>query len=194
MDEKILKLVKERYEEGDFKYHISAVVKNAMLLADKLKADKKVVEMAAYLHDIGRAHRRKQFIEEKKQFFKKNEHHLTGSEETKEILKKLNYDNEFVEKVAHCVLTHRGRAEPNPETLEAEIISCADAMAHFDTFPDLFALFLRTTDSFEEAIIGIEQKMERNWNKKLTLSEAKEIVKDKYEAIMLLIKSTKEYF
>jgi ATP-dependent protease HslVU (ClpYQ) peptidase subunit len=106
----------------------------------------------------------------------------------------LGYDDEFIGKVAHCILTHRGRAEPDPETLEAEIVACADAMAHFDTFLDLVPLFIKTNNgSFEKAVIELEKKMERNWERKLTLPEAKEIVKDKYEAIMILIKSMKEY-
>ena len=186
MDKKILKLIKEKYEEGDFKCHISAVVKNAMLLVDKLRADKDVVEMAAYLHDMARSLNR----EDVKEFVKENTHHIDGAEQSKKFLKELDYDNEFIEKVAHCVLAHRGRAGPDPETLEAEIVACADAMAHFDTFLDLFNVFLKTTDSFEDAVIRIEKKMQRNWDIKLTLPEAKEIVKDKYEAIMLLIKNT----
>lgn len=191
--EKIIKICKERYEKGDWQYHIKPVVKNALLLAEKLKANKKVVEISAYLHDIGRAHRRKKFLEEQKVFFKSNEHHITGAEETEKILKKFDYDEEFIKKVKHCVLAHRGRREPHPETLEAEIIACADAMAHFDAFPDLLALFMKTTDSFEEAIKGIEQKMDRNWNKKLTLPEAKKIVEEKYKAIKLLLNSTKKF-
>ena len=191
--ERIINLCKSRYEKGDWQYHIKPVVKNALLLAKKLNADKEVVEISAYLHDIGRAHRRKKFLEEQKKFFSSNEHHITGAEETREILQKLNYDEEFIKKVEHCVLAHRGRREPNPETLEAEIIACADAMAHFDTFPELMALFFKTTDSFEEAINGIDQKMNRDWNKKLILPEAKKIVEVKYKAIKLLLNSTKEY-
>ncbi len=193
--EQVKKIAKESYSKEDFDFHILTVVKNALLLAEKFpKVNKEIIEVSAYLHDIGRAHRRKQFSEEGKQFSNENEHHITGAKETEKILGKLEYDSEFIKKVKHCILAHRGRREPNPETLEAEIVNCADAMAHFDTFLDLFSFFLKTTNSFEEAVDKIEQKMDRNWNKKLTLLEAKEIVKDKYDAIMLLIKSMKEYF
>jgi hypothetical protein len=47
--------------------------------------------------------------------------------------------------------------------------------------------------SFEEAVVEIEKKLQRNWEKKLTLPEAKRIVKPKFEAIMLLLNSMKEY-
>lgn len=189
MDKKILGLIKEKYDEVDFKYHILPVVKNAMLLAKKLNADLKVVEMAAYLHDVGRPIKR----DGSEKFKRDNEHHVIGAEKSKEFLKKLGYDNEFIEKVSHCILAHRGRKGPDPETKEAEIVACADGMAHFDTFLDLFKFFLTTGLSFEETVIEIEKKTERNWNKKLTIPEAKEIVKDKYEAIMILVKSMKEY-
>ncbi len=189
---KVKEICKKSYSEEDYKYHILQVVKYSLMLAKKLNADLEVVEISAYLHDIGRAKKKRKFEGERKDFFKDNDHHITGAEETKKILKDLEYEDEFIKKVEHCVLTHRGRKGPSPETKEAEIIACADAMSHFDTFLDLFSFFLRTTNSFEDAVVKIEQKMDRNWNKKLTIPEAKEMVKDKYEAIMLLIKSMRQ--
>lgn len=177
---------KERYGARDFNYHILPVVKNALLLAEKLDADLEVVEAAAYLHDIGRAVEREGFEAE-------NEHHILGARKAKELLKDAGYDSEFIKRVEHRVLVHRGRKGPSPETKEAEIIACADAMAHFDTFLDVLSFFLVTCGSFEEAVLKAEQKMQRNWNRKLTLQEAREIARPKYEAIMLLIKSMKEY-
>jgi len=168
------------------------VVKYALILAKKLNADLEVVETSAYLHDLGRAKKKRKFEGERKDFFEDNDHHITGAEETKEILRDLEYDEEFIKKVEYCILTHRGRKGPAPETKEAEIIACADAMSHFDTFLDLFSFFLRTTNSFEEAVDKIEQKIDRNWDKKLTLPEAKQIVEEKYKAIKLLLKSTKD--
>jgi len=189
MKQETLKLIQEKYEKADLKYHINAVVKNAMLLASKLKADIEVVEMGAYLHDIGRTEvRDRDFL-----YYANNDHHIVGEKVAGEFLKNLGYDTDFIEKVCHCVLTHRGRKGPNPETIEAEIIANADAMAHFDTFLDIFNIFLKTNKTFEKAVEEIEAKMNRNWNKKLTLPEAKKISKEKYEAIMLIIKSTKEY-
>ncbi len=189
MEEKILKLIEEKYKNKDFlKYHIVPVVKNAMGLAKKLKADEEVVEMGAYLHDISNL-----LIEDYDKYKKENEHHILGAEKSKEFLKEQGYGDDFIEKVVHCVLAHGGRAEPNPETLEAEIVACADAMAHFDTFLRLTWMFIESYNTTQEAIIELENKIQRDWNKKLTLPEAKEIVKEKYEAIMLLIKSMKEY-
>lgn len=187
----IKKICKKGHSEKDYDYHILQVVKYALLLAKKLNADLEVVEVAAYLHDIGRADNRKDFVNNERQFLGDNNHHIVGAKESVSILQDLGYDKKFIKKVEHCVLAHRGRKDPNPETLEAEIIACADAMSHFDTFLHLFSVFLKTTDSFEEAIIEIEKKMDRNWNKKLTLPESRAMIEDKYNAIVLLIKSMK---
>jgi putative nucleotidyltransferase with HDIG domain len=184
---KIIEIAKEHHDKEGYYYHISPVVRNALLLSEKLGADKEVVEIAAYLHDIGRSEK------EMGEYKAENDHHIIGEQKTREILSGLGYDKGFIDKVAHCVLTHRGRKGPAPETLEAEIIANADAMAHFDAFLDLFRYFLaETATSFEEAVEVMSEKIQRNWNKKLTLPEAKEIVKEKYEAITLLLKSMKE--
>jgi putative nucleotidyltransferase with HDIG domain len=184
MSEEIINIAKKRYSKEKFNYHIVPVVKNALLLSKRLNADKEVVEISAYLHDIGKI--------SKKHSKKDNNHHIVGAEESRIILKRLGYDNKFIDKVYHCILAHRGSKGPNPKTKEAKIVNCADAMAHFDTFLYLFKHFLKKR-SFEETIIKVEKRVKIDWNKKISLPEAREIVKDKYEAIMLLIKSMKDY-
>jgi hypothetical protein len=60
---------------------------------------------------------------------------------------------------------------------------------------DLFTFFVtKTTTSFEEAVEEIYKKMKRDWEIKLTLPEAKELVKPKYDAIILLLENMKGYF
>ena len=186
--EEIIVVAKEYYDAADYCYHILPVVKNALLLAEKIGADKEVVEAAAYLHDIGRSKK------EMELYKSENDHSVTGEKKTREILSNLGYSEEFIGKAAHCVLAHRGRKGPAPETLEAEIVANADAMAHFDTFLDLFRSFLlETTSSFEEAVEVMDGKIQRDWEKKLTLPSAKEIVREKHEAVVLILKSMKEY-
>ncbi|MFH1608180.1 MAG: HD domain-containing protein [archaeon] len=183
--EKIKQIVKEKDTEEDFNYHIVPVVKNSFLLADKLKVDNEVVEVAAWLHDIGR-------IVNNTTFEKENEHHTEGEKEAVKVLSELGYEKEFIEKVAHCVLTHRGREGAKPKTVEAKIVASADAMSHLDTFLDMIVSFSKEIDSFEELINVIERKIKIDWDEKM-IPEAREIVKNKYDAIMLLIKSMKGY-
>ena len=156
LSQELIDEIRKYHDEDDFQYHVVPVVKNALLLSEKLNADKDVVEMASYLHDVAKRLGKKNNIQE---YVKKNEHHIEGEIFTRRFLKDKGYEEEFIEKVAHCVLAHRGRAQPNPETLEAEIVACADAMAHFDTFLVLFYRFVKDSDNNKEkAIEDIEKK------------------------------------
>lgn len=186
----IRKIAEESHDDWGFKYHILPVVKNAVLLAKKLNADIEIVEVAAYFHDLGIS---KRIMGET--YLKENDHHIVGAQEARKILNELNYSKDFIDSVAGCILSHRGRKGPEPITLEQKIIANADAMAHFDTFLDLFTFFVKkTTNSFEEAVEEIYKKMKRDWEIKLTLPEAKELVKPKYDAIMLLLENMRSYF
>ncbi len=186
MIDKIKDYVKENHKPDDFKYHILPVVKNALVLAENLDADKEVVEAAAFLHDIGCTVEGYRDID--------NIHHEHGAKIASDLLEKLGYNREFIERVAHCVLSHRARKGPSPETIEAEIVANADAMSHFDAFIDLVRYFTLSLGSFEKAVLFVEKKIERDWENKLTLPLAKEMAREKYNSIMILINSMKKYF
>jgi hypothetical protein len=65
-------------------------------------------------------------------------------------------------------------------------------MAHFDVLPVFF--YMRSKkESFENAFRWVEDKIDRDWNKKLTLPEAREMMAEKYEAIKLILSTNKEY-
>ncbi|MBU2028541.1 HD domain-containing protein, partial [Patescibacteria group bacterium] len=64
---KIYKIIEESFEESDYKYHILPVVKYAKELARIYKADMKLTEIAALLHDVGRI-----------DFKNDGEHHILG--------------------------------------------------------------------------------------------------------------------
>ncbi len=184
MKEQVIKLVKEKHTKEDFNYHILLVVKNALLLGKKLNADLEVLEIAAYLHDIGRAAYWEDFDVNKP-------HHIVGYEKSKKILKQFGYSDEFIEKVSKCVLYHRRSNEYEPKTLEEEIIACADAMSHFDAFLNLFTEYIKEINSFDEAITLLDKKIEKDWNVKITLKEAKDISRKNYEAVRLLLDNIK---
>jgi hypothetical protein len=48
-------------------------------------------------------------------------------------------------------------------------------------------------NSFEEVVKFVDEKIERDWNKKITLPEAKKIIEEKYKAARLIINTLKEY-
>jgi len=178
---KVEKIVKEECKKsvnifgyGFWTGHIMSVVKYAKLLTKRFKANKEIVELAALLHDIGVVKG------------DKPNHHISGVKETEKILKKLNYPPEKIEKIKHCIFAHRSSKSIPRETIEAKIIATADAMSHFDEIPSLFeSAFIRFKMSPKEGKKWLSAKLERDWKK--LIPEARKLVKDKYEAIRLIL-------
>ena len=162
---------------GAWIYHISSVIKYSKLLAKKLNADTEIVVISALLHDYTSVLGKGDF----------KEHHITGAKEAEKLLKKFNYPKEKIEKVKHCILTHRGSTNLKRETIEAEIVASADAMAHFDNVAPLFHMvYAERKMEIDKGKEWLMAKFKRSWNK--LLPEARDMVKDKYEAIKVLFR------
>ena len=178
---KIVKDVCEKDGNMQWEMHVTPVLINAMKLAEVLKADKEVVEISVYLHDIARISG------------KPKDHHIEGAKMAEEILTKLNYPKPLIEKVKYCILNH-GSSFKECKTLESKILLSADAMAHLDTVPGL--LWVAVSDSkmnFKDAFDWVDRKIEKAWNKKIQLPEAKEMAKFKHEAARLVLDSSRRY-
>jgi len=176
MIKKIKKIVKSACDEKivyAWGYHMVPMVKYALILAGKLKADKEIVEISAWLHDIS--------------WLKgdlSNNHNKTSAEQAEIILESLKYPKYKIKAVKHCILGHRGTIPR--KTKEAECIASADTMSHFDQIPALFYLAYHDGNmSIEDAKRWLWEKIERGWRK--LDPEAKRIMKEKYRAIKLLI-------
>ncbi len=161
---------------GAWTYHILYVVKYAKLMAEKFGADEEIVEVAALLHDYASV----------KDYKLYKDHHLHGAELAEQILKEFDYPQDKIEQVKHCILCHRGSKPAQKLTKEALCVADADSLAHFDSISSLFCLaFSRHKMNVDEANNWLMGKLERSWNK--LSPQAKEIVKDKYEASKLLL-------
>jgi len=179
MIKEIYKLVEEaarkesnHFGVGAWTHHILSVVKYGKLLAEKLDADAEVVELAALLHDYSG------IVDFK--YYK--EHHIHSARMAREVLEGFNYNEEKIKAVEHCILTHRGSVEYKRESLEAEIVASADALAHFDNFHSLLHLaFVEHRMNIDEGTSWALAKLERSWGK--LMPEAKEIIEDKYKKI-----------
>ncbi len=157
-----------------FRLHIVEMRDYSILLAEKLNADLEVVELAAWLHDIGAI------------TYGRKDHHITGARIAEEILKELNYPTERIERVRKCVLNHRGSQKNDKESVEEKIIADADAISAFDHIQGLFfAAYVSERRSQEEAKKAVKQKLINSWNK-LSFQESRDLIKPKYEAAMLL--------
>jgi len=182
--EKIKRAVKNEMKKCNglwqWEGHILIVEKYAMMLAEKLGGDKEVIELAVFLHDITRLGGLKE------------DHNVSGTKKAGKLLEELGYPDETIEKVKHCILTHRG--DPGPESLEAKILASADAMSHFDIIPVLVWVALEKNGfNLKESWEWVYEKIQRDWNKKILLPEAKDMVRDKYEASKTIFEASKNY-
>ncbi len=174
---KVREIVKAESPERMWKYHILLVVKYSKLLARKLGANEELAEIGALLHDIGRIR------------VGEENHEITGPLEAEKILKGLNFSQTIIDEIKHCIESHRSSKDTKPRTIIAKIIANADAMAHFDIIPVLLQIGLERAGNIETATVWLMEKLERDWNKKLTIPEAKKLVQKKYQAAKLLLNS-----
>ena len=165
-----------KYGYEPFAFHFVLVAKYAEELANELKADKEVVLLAAWLHDIGSI------------VNSRDDHHITGAKIAEEKLKEFNYPEEKIELIKKCILNHRGSRQDDRESIEEKIIAEADAISNFDNIAGLFkAAFVYEGKTQGEARESVRQKLENKWNQ-LHLENSKRIIRPKFEAAMLLLR------
>jgi uncharacterized protein len=162
------------YGYEPYVFHFIPVHDYAKKLAEELGADVEVVEIAAWLHDIGSI------------IFGRDNHHTTGAEIAARKLKEWNYDEIKGEKVIKCIFNHRGSVNLKKESAEEQIIADADAMSAFDNLGGIFraALNFENHDQLS-ANRAVKNKLVNSYNK--LSAKAKEIIKPKYDAAMLLL-------
>lgn len=182
MLEKIRKLVFEecrkckRYSSNVWDQHIVLVVNYSKMLAAKLGADQEMAELAALLHDLGSLK------------FGEEGHEITGQKEAEKVLKNAGYPKKIIDEIKEAIGSHRGSLDIKPKSITAKILANADAMAHFDVVPVLLRVGLDKYKKDEKlAAKWVLDKLERDWNKKLTIPEAKKMVREKYQAARLLL-------
>jgi uncharacterized protein len=93
--------------------HVLRVLALAERIAAAEGADLAVVRTAALLHDVAESEDR-------------DAHHRLGAQRARELL--AGEPQAFVDAVAHCIEAHRFRHDPQPQTLEAQVLSDADKL------------------------------------------------------------------
>jgi len=127
----IKEFVKENLDELNY-MHTKKVVKIALALAEKERANKEIVEIAAWLHDIGKSDKDSKVIN----------HHTSGVKIAEDLLRKKGTNPELTKEICHSIETHMGppckfwSSElkkvgrtfdfPRPDTKESKIIYDAD--------------------------------------------------------------------
>lgn len=162
-----------KYGFEPFENHFVPVYNYSMILAKKWNADKEIVGISAWMHDIGSIIKGR------------DRHHITGVEIAGWKLEDWGYPQEKIFEVQHCILSHRGSKEIKPETIEAKTLIEADAMANFDNIPGIFkAAFVYEGLNQQQARKSVYEKLMRKWEQ-LSL-DSKELIEDKYHAVRIL--------
>lgn len=157
--------------------HIASVVKNAELLAEKFGADKEIVMIAAWLHDIASI----------TDYHLYELHHLHGAEMAYHILKAYRYDDKKIPLVQECIKNHRGSLNSEKHTAEELCVADADAISHFDSVPSLFYLaYVQKGMGMEEGRDFIKNKLKRSFQK--LSPESKKYYQKKFDMVMEVLK------
>lgn len=83
--------------------------------------DTDILYPAALLHDIAR-------VKESTDKSGSIDHAVLGSEIAENILVKMNYSKDSIDKIKHCIITHRFRSGNEPQSIEAKILFDADKL------------------------------------------------------------------
>ena len=102
--------------------HVCRFYNLCLLLAKYEKdVDLEVLIPSALLHDIAR-------VRESQDNTGKLDHAVLGSEMAEDILRRLEYEGEKIEKIKHCIVVHRFRTGNEPKTIEAKILFDSDKL------------------------------------------------------------------
>ncbi|QDA31009.1 HD domain-containing protein [Thermococcus indicus] len=99
--------------------HVERVLNLCLHIGREEGADLEVLALAALLHDVARPLESEGRVED---------HATEGARIARHYLRSLSYPEGKVEAVAHAIEAHRFSRGPEPETLEAKILSDADKL------------------------------------------------------------------
>jgi HD superfamily phosphodiesterase len=157
--------VQKIYSKEDFNIHIKTTVAHAKNLQKRFGGDRKIIIVAAYLHDIGRY------------FGAVSNHEQQAIGKVKKILINEGFSKKEIKKVIFVIKNH-GLHKKCKITHNLKILSTADALSHFDDFFFMYYDFVRQY-SLKRAIYLLINKLARDFNKKIQIKE----IKKEYEPV-----------
>jgi len=184
LNTKIVEMAKESPLDWFFEFHIKEVVAAAKdLLKEYPEADREIVIIASWLHDLG--HLTARTLEEVD--LVKPDHHINGAKMAEEILKKYDLPKETTEKIANCILTHRAKEPHIPQTIEEKIVAVADTLAHFHSIFYLVYFKVYPNEPLEEYVVKQKEKLDRDWRDLAILPKAQDLARNRYETISQML-------
>ncbi len=183
MQDKILELkaqVSEAAANPDFvhhrwfvKWHLDIVEKIAFeLLEFYPNADKEVVEVMAWMHDYGK-------------ILDFDNQYQTTLTKGIELLRNQGFTEDFARTVIDNIELLDNKMSVNLRTapIEVQIVSSADGCSHM-VGPFMSVWWLENANkSFEELMKDNQKKLDKDWNRKIVLPEARKAFEDRYKYI-----------
>ena len=156
--------------------HIAAVVKNSELLAERYGADKEIVMIASWLHDIASV----------TDYALYEDHHIHGAEIAGDLLTQWSYDPSKIPLIQACIRNHRGSVCLEKNSVEELCVADADAISHFDSLPSLlYLVYAERKMNYEDGKRFVKEKLERSFHK--LSSSSKAYYQNKYQQIMEIL-------
>lgn len=184
---KLFSLVDKAYRENNqeiglwlWENHTQKVGEIAVSLAEKYKADKELVTVAAYLHDFGDA-----FVDRKSSQFEE-----INNKNTQQVLSEAGYSNSEIVEITKIISKHSCKDGNLPSSLEEKVLATADAISHLDLNLCLQFCWMKIPRniSFEEWLKWMNKKVDKEFEKKMFFEDEKEAIRANYEALKLLFK------
>lgn len=164
--------------------HLQFVAQKALELSGKFNANADLAVAGAFLHDFGDV-----FVSRHA-----NNHEEISKQEAIKVLQKADYSSQEIQEILENVIAPHSCYEGNmPETLEGKVLATADALAHLTT--DFYVQFawknMPDGKSYQEFLVWVSEKLERDFNDKIFFEEIKKEVQEKYLALKLVFNSPK---
>ncbi len=164
--------------------HLQFVAQKASELSDKFNANADLAVAGAFLHDFGDA-----FVSRHA-----DNHEEISKQESIKVLQKADYSSQEIQEILEKIIAPHSCYEGNmPETLEGKVLATADALAHLTT--DFYVQFawknMPDGKSYQEFLVWVGEKLERDFNDKIFFEEIKDEVREKYLALKLVFSSSK---
>jgi len=180
----VLGMAKDSPLDWFFDFHLREVVAASEDLLKKYpEADREVVILASWMHDLG--HLVAITLDEVDSV--KADHHLVGEKMAQKMLEPYNLPKEKQAKIARAILCHRAKEPYLPQTIEEKIVAVADTLSHFESIFYLAYFKIYPKDSLEVFVTKQKEKMARDWRDLALLPEAQEIARPRYEMISQML-------
>lgn len=156
--------------------HLPVVAEKAEALSRQHNAKVALAVAGAWLHDFGDA-----FLDRHDKQFD-----AVSEKESRLALTKAGYTEQEVEEVLNEVIKpHECKGSVLPRTIEAKILTTADAYAHFmtDFYLSFCWMHIPRGKTLFEFIDWVTEKIERDYHTKIFFDEVRKEVQQRYEAL-----------